>query len=54
MSTGYIKIIFADKEEEVKKGEESILKIMEKVEGVSLVVDGDSFVYMEVSCMERG
>ena len=39
----------ADKDEEVKGGEESILKIMEKAEGVFLVVDGDYCVYMEVS-----
>ena len=34
MSTGQIKFILADKEEDVKGGEESILKIMKKVEGV--------------------
>ena len=32
MSTGQIKIILADKEEEVKGGEESIHKIKEKAE----------------------
>ena len=53
MSTGQIKIILADKEEEVKGGEESILKIMEKAEDICLVVDGDYFNYMNVLCKER-
>ena len=41
MSTGQINIILVEKEEEVKEGEESIIKIMEKV-------GGDFWLLMEI------